>query len=711
MKILWMLAAAALAIGIGAPRVASACGGCFSPPSDDSKQTVVQNAERVLFWRNETTKTSYVWIEVVYAGLAKDFGWVLPVPKLPKVGVGTQLVFDGLDRRMGARAALQSAAQENCRDPRSGCEPVMAGGSDAAALDVGSAGAPRWDSGEWGPPKVPGVDVLDSGFTGPYEYAVIKGSDAEKLYEWLTKAGYATPAKAKPILQVHATKGDLFVAIKLQNGQGIQAIRPVTLEMADAEPCVPLRLTSIAAQYDMTVTVTVAGTGRAVVKNHFDVIVNPLRLTLLDVKEPTPCPAEAPPGASCHRPKNYGQVLAAAIDEAQGHAFATEASLSGAAIGKLSPLQDLNLLPLQEAKSLLAVANFVAQTDLPLTGEVMSALQPAVGAAGPIFMQATQAEAWGALKACAKYWNLTGAEDSCPSGKLTLSKAKLLTIQADGVGVAKSLKEGIIDPLFVVGDALGKATRTTRLVLRISPDEMDRDPVFAFAPSLPMVEPVWNVQHNQVCIDGWNNGELRTRMTVSGLGSWLVGSTSIIDPLFAPTPAALMVLVQEETGAPIPIGGGDLAVVDAAIAGALPGKPSLPSGLVLKPYTAFTPPPSAKPVTTLGKWKQPPNCVPKPGWQDGQLPPSGQAPDAIASGGDTGSSADAGSTVGPDVTASLDVKTGGTATTGGASSSGGGGSSCTAAGSGSLSGWLAMLAVVCGLLIRRRYLRSGMRTL
>ncbi|MBM4343629.1 MAG: DUF2330 domain-containing protein [Deltaproteobacteria bacterium] len=704
MKKLSFLTLAALA-GTLVPATGLACGGCFSPPTNDTQQIVVQNAERVLFWRNEATKTSYVWIEVVYAGLAKDFGWVLPVPKQPKVGVGTQLVFDALDRRMGARAALQSAAQENCRDPRSGCEPKASTAADAgaAAMDVG-AGAPWYDAAERGPPKVPGVDVLDSGFTGPYEYAVIKGSDADKLHEWLTKAGYATPDKAKPILQVHATKGDVFVAIKLQNGQGINAIRPVTLEMPDAEPCVPLRLTSIAAQNDMTVTVTVAGTGRAVVKNHFDVVVNPLRLTLLDAQDPQACPPEAAPGAVCHRPKNYGQVLAAAIDEAQGHAFATEASLAGSAIGKLSPLQDLNLQPLSEAKTLLAVANFVAQTDLPLTGEIMTALQPAVSNAGPIFMQATQAEAWGALKACAKYWNLPGAQDSCPSGKLTLSKAKLLSVQANGDGVSKSLKQGIIDPLFLVGDAVGKATRATRLVLRISPDEMDRDPVFAFAPSLPEVAPVWAVQHNQVCIDGWSNGELRTRLTVSGLGSWLVGSTSIIDPLFAPTPAAMMVLVQEESGPPIPIGSSDLAVVDAAIAGALPGKPSLPAGLVLKPYTSWTPPPTIAPVTKVGNWKQPPDCVPKPGWKDGQPPPSGQAPDA------TTGAADAGTSGGPEVTASLDTKVTGPTTT--APGSGGGGSGCS---SGPTAGsvWLALLAVAGAVGARRRYFtgRADVRAL
>ena len=52
------------------------------------------------------------------------------------------------------------------------------------------------------------------------------------LYTWLNDNGYATPAKAKPLLQSHIDKGDVFVAVKLQNGQGVQAIRPTTLERA-----------------------------------------------------------------------------------------------------------------------------------------------------------------------------------------------------------------------------------------------------------------------------------------------------------------------------------------------------------------------------------------------------------------------------------------------------------------------------------------------
>ncbi|MBI5609352.1 MAG: DUF2330 domain-containing protein [Deltaproteobacteria bacterium] len=619
-----------------------ACGGCFSPPSPDTKQTVVQNAERVLFLRDDKTKLATVWIEVLYAGLAQDFGWVLPLPKLPKVSTGPRAVFDALDQRLGFRVAVRQLPSENCRDPRQGCQPASAAKDTSASDTSGDFGAgARWE--DYNNPKVEGVDVLAQGYTGPYEYAVIKGTEADKLYEWLTKAGYATPEKAKPILQIHASKGDVFLAVKLQNGQGVQAIRPIVLEMDDAEPCVPLRLTAIAAQDDMTVTVNLVGSGRAVVKNYFDVVVNPLRLLLLDAKTPVPCLPDAAPGSQCHVPSNYAQVLASAIDEAAGHAFVTEASLPAIAMGKLSPLVDLDLSGLKAAKTLLDVANYLAVAPLPLDDDVVAAIAGPVGQTG-LFMDQTAADTLASLKACGLYWKKPNAADACTSGKVTLSKAKAEKANVSGEVMAASLQSSIIDPLFKVGTAIAAAARTTRLVLRISPDEMDRDPVFAFSASLPEVKPTRNVQKNTVCTQGWSNGEQRTRLSIDAMGSWLLGNTAIIDPLFGKTPAAWIVNVQDEAGEPLTVATGDIAKVDLAIAGAVPGTPSLPKDLVLAPASVWTPPNSDAILTKVGPWIQPANCTPKPGWVSGQLPPAGQVVNPPVS--DAGSTTTVGDAVG-----------------------------------------------------------------
>jgi len=109
-------------LGLLAGTDALACGGCFSPPTPVIDQTVRQDAERVLFLRDPLTKLSTVWVEVRYTGLAKDFGWVLPVPKLPKVGVGSMAVLDALDQAMQTRVMRTVTGEENCRSPSIGCD-------------------------------------------------------------------------------------------------------------------------------------------------------------------------------------------------------------------------------------------------------------------------------------------------------------------------------------------------------------------------------------------------------------------------------------------------------------------------------------------------------------------------------------------------------------------------------------------------------------
>ena len=668
---------------------AYACGGCFSPENPDPKNLVVQNAERILFVPAAAPGKSEVWIEVVYSGAAQDFGWVLPLPKQPKVSTGTRRVFDALDEKLQFRVARTEEAAENCRDPRVGCDPAknIAAGQDVSG---GVAGTDSDASEEVpvGPITVPGVTVLDSGSTGPYNYAVIQGTDASALYTWLTQNGYATPEKAKPILQIHADKGDVFLAIKLQNGQGINAIRPVVLQMDTAEPCVPLRLTSIAAAQEMSVVVTVAGAGRAIVKNHFDAVVNPLRLTVLGDGKGATCPDDQP-GAKCQIPGNYDQVVSAAIDEAAGHAFVTEASVKGATLAKLSPVQDLDLAPLTNAKTLFDVAQFLAHANLQPDGEMLEVLQPAFMNAGPIFMQASGLDVLAALQSCGLYWK-NGGDDGCVTPKLTLSRAALVKVAVDGATVAGAFQAGIIDPLFHVAGLLAASARTTRLVLRISPEEMDRDPVFAFHATLPEVAPTLPVRFHAVCQDGWQNGPLTTRFAIAGLGNWVVVDRTIIDPLFTPTPAALAVTVQEEAGEPVRISAQDRKLVDSAIAGALPGKLSIPTGLVLAAATPFMPPLSTPPVTTQGLWHQPGNCTPLPGWVDGQ-PAPGNVP--VVDGGSTDGAS-------PSDTSGGDV----TPPPGGSSS--GSKSGCTAGRSGDRSS-LALACALVGLALRRARKRAS----
>lgn len=696
--------------GLVAPQLALACGGCFSPPTATVDQTVVQDAERVLFVRDEKTKKSVVWVEVRYSGLAKDFGWVLPVPKLPKVGVGSRIVFDALDARMRMRYAVKNRPPENCRDPYEGCDgnrrmdsAFPSAGNAADAVASADSGATKSNEAT--------VEVLASGATGPYDYVVIKGSDGQALYDWLTKRGYATPQKAIKIIQSHVDLGDLFVAVKLSNGQGVEAIRPIALDMEDAEPCVPLRLTSIAAAADMSVIVTIAGPGRAVVKNHLDVVPNPLRMALT---ESTKAYLACEPGSGtnfCMLPNNMGQVVSAAIDEAGGRAFVTEAAYEGAQLKALSPLQSFNLTGMSSIKDYDHLGNYLANSGLPINAEIADTLEPVLQLKKN-FPKVEPAQMLANLKSCAIYWTMPNGPQSCnlpgQGGGLVLTHAQLQAFSVDGAQLAKTMQEGIIDPLFAIGELLSGSAKVTRLSMRISPEEMDRDPVFAYNPTLPNVSPNRVVEINQVCSNGWydySSGKSvpDQRLSIDGLGSWVItNGNNAADLRFKDAPAALAMYVQEEQGAPIGIAPAQAGVIDMAIAGAKPGKKSVPAELVLVAVKAWTPPKSDQLVTKLGAWKKPQWCTAKAGWTDGSLPPTAVSNQADA-GATDGGQPSTGTVPGIDAAGGWDdaqAQAPGTAS----KTSIGRDSACTAGrtGSNTALGLAMILSLVAGLALRRR---------
>ena len=184
--------------------------------------------------------------------------------------------------------------------------------------------------------------------------------------------------------------------------------------------------------------------------------------------------------------------------------------------------------------------------------------------------------------------------------------------KVDGAALAAQLDAEIRTPLLAIDEMLGGAKMLTRLAMRISPAEMDRDPVFAFNPKLPPVSNIHGVEMRFVCMDG----ELpvdAARITMPDLDrSYIVstggdvfgfgGGVTIQVPLdarFVKAPAALRVELLDETGDPVPIPQAQVDLVDSLIAGAQVGKASLPAGTTILPTSAtrWDPPPSDADVT------------------------------------------------------------------------------------------------------------------
>src|SRR5690349_4868128 len=86
---------------IHAPR-AEACG-CFTPP--DPSVPIVQSGERILFGLEDGTVTAHIQIQ--YSGAAEEFGWLLPLPSMPEMQLGTDELFAQLIATTQPKYVLQ----------------------------------------------------------------------------------------------------------------------------------------------------------------------------------------------------------------------------------------------------------------------------------------------------------------------------------------------------------------------------------------------------------------------------------------------------------------------------------------------------------------------------------------------------------------------------------------------------------------------------
>jgi len=89
MKVAWMIPLAALAWQARA----QACG-CFTQPNVQTP--VVQAGERILFAHEGGNVVAYIQIQ--YQGSADHFGWLVPLPSIPTLELGTDELFTQLIR-------------------------------------------------------------------------------------------------------------------------------------------------------------------------------------------------------------------------------------------------------------------------------------------------------------------------------------------------------------------------------------------------------------------------------------------------------------------------------------------------------------------------------------------------------------------------------------------------------------------------------------
>jgi hypothetical protein len=109
------------------------------------------------------------------------------------------------------------------------------------------------------------VTVTSHQVVGPYETVQLhpnSTSDTAALTSWLAVNGYNVPSNVEPLIAAYVFEGSDFLALRLVPGQGVQAMRPVSVTTPGAGLTLPLRMVAAGTGAKVGITLWVVATGR-----------------------------------------------------------------------------------------------------------------------------------------------------------------------------------------------------------------------------------------------------------------------------------------------------------------------------------------------------------------------------------------------------------------------------------------------------------------
>lgn len=422
---------ALVALGVslaGAPSPAAACGGFFCAT------TPMNQASEDLIFSIEDDGSLIAYVSIGYSGAADAFAWILPLPTLPEISVGTDDLFTVLDGYTQPTFTTRSAFEGRCR-PEVDCPapPWERDVQDASFTVADAAAAPS-----------PGVTIALQDVVGPYDVVVLQGRSAAELRDWLTTNDYQIPESSVPLMEDYASAGYYFVALRLSASRTTSEIQPIVLRYREGAPCIPIRLTAIATVDNLPIRAFFLSESRVTPLNY-----SSLELTVED-------PAIYLAGVGGRNPV-YESLLTREVDAMGGKAFVTE-------YADLTPPIDLSL-PSVEA---------IAQATTP--AEALGAVLSSFARTAQLVALLTRYVPPPAADQVQSYYNCLLSAPSAFCGD---------SPGFDPVGLAAALEAQIVTPRREAMAMVQRHPYLTRLATTMSAFEMTLDPTFRVDPGLP----------------------------------------------------------------------------------------------------------------------------------------------------------------------------------------------------------------------------------
>jgi predicted TIM-barrel fold metal-dependent hydrolase len=426
-------AGAALVLLLLVPLPALACGGFFC-----SQVPIEQTGENIVFVDRGGTIETHV--QISFQGEAEDFAWVVPVPGIPELELGTEELFRTLLWSTRPTFSM-TVGDHTCADPYVYEGWDLADDIDADGEQPGGAGG---GGGE--------VTILQQSQVGSYEATVVGATDAGALIDWFNCNGYRVAYSALPRVENYLEEGMDFLALKLTSGASVGDLMPLVMTYAGERPMIPLVLTAVATAPNLVVRSWFLSDRRAVPVNYDHVWLNDARIQWGN-------------GWWYGGTGDYDRLAARAIDEAGGRAFVTDFSGdAGFLYGMIYPAQGYDLDSLRAIDDPAAFLPAALQMGLPRNGVMQGIIRRHIPMPAELVDQGVTEQ---------QFYN-----------GLANYAAWLDGMDFDPVAFVADIEELVVEPM-QRADALfadPSRVRLTRMTSVISGWEMDEDPVFAWLP-------------------------------------------------------------------------------------------------------------------------------------------------------------------------------------------------------------------------------------
>jgi hypothetical protein len=240
---------------IALSRLAFPCAALTTSPGEFAMSDA---QEAILSQTDEGSEVSY---RVSYSGDATHFGWLIVVPGVvTEVREDDPARFDNLRALTDPEIELWSATGTD-DGSGCGCGGASKGGESDETADF-AGGADSLERNE--------VEIAAEGFTGPYEYTVLRADETGALVDWLDDNGFELGG-TETTLGLYVDEGDYsFVAVSLSPSisdtpEGGRVLPPLTVATDSSELRFPARMALTGEPEWVRTVVWVEGTSRATI--------------------------------------------------------------------------------------------------------------------------------------------------------------------------------------------------------------------------------------------------------------------------------------------------------------------------------------------------------------------------------------------------------------------------------------------------------------